>query len=244
MKTPINNQHISTAKLPGKLRAFIFRDGAHLREDEPVYAVNWFNTKSNMIYDFYNHLAVKSVRKIGGEPFFKARHVKTLHGSVDETRDVLLLVRYPALTNFRTMLESTTFQIVSLIRMAAVKDFTFGFTKRGDKGAALVPLNEDDKGKVVYGVFHYSGIQDIDLFLSKLMPETSAEIFYTGTIRAHIATGETYDVATQVPCEMDGLVIFKSDTPKDLESLPQNTVFKSLTTQANRSFFGLYTRIL
>ena len=147
---------ISSAKLPGKLSAFIFRDAAHLSEDEPIYAINWFNTKSSLVYDFYNKLAVGCVRKIGGAPFFKGRHIKTLHGREEDRRDVLLVVRYPALKNFLTMLESKVFQGVSVIRMAAVDEFTFGFTKREDTGADLIPMDPQEEGEVFYGVFHYS----------------------------------------------------------------------------------------
>ena len=71
----------------------------------------------------------------------QGRHIKTLYGREEDKRDVLLVVRYPALTNFRSMLESKIFQGVSVIRMAAVDNFTFGFTKRGDKGADLSPMN-------------------------------------------------------------------------------------------------------
>ena len=234
----------STAKLPGKLRAFIFRESAHLSEDEPVYAINWFNTKSSLIYDFYNWLAVRSVRKIGGEPFFKGRHVKTLHGSAEDTRDVLLVVRYPALKNFRTMLESKVFQMVSLIRMAAVKDFIFGFTKRGDAGPDLVPFDAEVDSGFVFGVLHYSGVAVADTQLAEMTAQSTAQIFYNGQIRAHIATGESPEGATQVPCIMDGITIFKSTDALALEQLLENPAFQGFTAQADRFFFAVYTRTL
>lgn len=242
MKISAQDIQISSAKLPGKLSAFIFRDAAHLNEDEPFYAINWFNTKSSLVYDFYNYLAVRSVRKIGGEPFFKGRHLKTLHGSADDSRDVLLVVRYPAVTNFRKMLESKVFQAVSVIRMAAVKDFTFGFTKRGDAGADLIPLDHDEK--TIYGVFNYSGTKDTNNAIDELASETNVEIFYKGLIRAHIGTGETSSEATQVPCVMDGIFIVKSADSQAVENLMQTPAFISLNALTERSFFGLYNRIL
>lgn len=234
---------ISTAQLPGKLSAYIFRDAAHLSEDEPVYAINWFNTKSSLIYDFYNKLAVGCVRKIGGAGFFKGRHIKTLHGGERDKRDVLLVVRYPALTNFLTMLESKVFQSVSLVRMAAVKNFTFGFTKRADKGADLSPMSAND-ADTFYGVFHYLGAGEIDETLAALSLEPTVEIFYSGNIRAHIKTGESPAEAAQVPCVMEGVAIFKSADVQALEGLAEQEAFASLAAQAETLFFGLYSRIL
>ena len=235
---------ISSAKLPGKLSAFIFRDAAHLSEDEPIYAINWFNTKSSLVYDFYNKLAVGCVRKIGGAPFFKGRHIKTLHGREEDRRDVLLVVRYPALKNFLTMLESKVFQGVSVIRMAAVDEFTFGFTKREDRGADLIPMDPQEEGEVFYGVFHYSEARDIGSSLAVLSLDPSIDIFYSGKIRAHIGTGESASTAAQVPCAMEGLVIFKSADAEAFEHLIDQEAFTAVTTQAKRSFFGLYSRIL
>lgn len=244
METSAQDTQISTAKLPGKIQAFIFRDAEHLSEDEPFYAINWFNTKSSLIYDFYNSLAVKSVNKVGGAPYFKGRNVKTLQGNAEDRRDVLLVVRYPAIKNFLKMLESKVFMAVSLIRMAAVKDFTFGFTKRADTGANFMPIEPNDEGKVFYGVFHYSGDKDIRETLNTLISGADIDIFYHGQIRAHIGTGEQSSEATRVPCEMDGVVIFKSHDNAALENLLQNPAFASLTAETDRSFYGLYTRIL
>ena len=244
MKNSAQNIEISTAKLPGKLSAYIFRDAEHLSEDEPIYAINWFNTKSSLIYDFYNKLAVGCVRKIGGAPFFKAKFIKTLHGNEDDKRDVLLVVRYPALKNFRSMIESKVFQGVSVIRMAAVDNFTFGFTKRADKGSDLSPMNHNKDGEAFHGVLHYSGAGEIDKSLAALSTEPSVEIFYNGNIRAYIGTGETSSAATQVPCVMDGVTIFKSADVQALEQLVKQEVFISLTAQAENIFFGLYSRII
>ena len=129
-----SNIEAHSAKLPGSLKAFIFRDTSLLEDDEPVYAINWFNTRSALVYDFYNFLAVRSVRKIGGKPFIKCKIDRSLTGDETLRRDVLLIVKYPSLKSFRSMMENTYFQIVSMLRNAAVSNFTFGFTKRQDDG--------------------------------------------------------------------------------------------------------------
>ena len=78
--SPQPDIEIHDAKLPGSLKAFIFRDKNLLKDDETVYAINWFNTRSALVYDFYNFLAVRSVRKIGGGPFIKCKLDRVLIG--------------------------------------------------------------------------------------------------------------------------------------------------------------------
>ena len=97
---------------------------------------------------------------------------------------------------------------------------------------------------VSYGVFHYSGVADISKFIAELNLGAVVDIFYSGIIRAHIGTGEASDTATQVPCAMDGIIIFKSSDHQALEQLIDQDAFTALTTQAQGSFFGLYNRIL
>jgi len=165
---------ISTAKLPGKLKAFIFRDTQALSETEPIYAINWFNTKAQWMYDFYNFLAVKAVRKVGGS---------TIHGEADMRRDILLVVRYPAITQFSVMLADGYFLAVSAIRMLAVKDFTFGLTKRSDAGPDLSPALAGDSPSFSYAVHHFKAPNGFDAKLGQIISESSVELFCANSDR-------------------------------------------------------------
>ena len=59
------------AVLPGNQRAFITRHDPSLANHDAVYAVNWFNTRSAWLYDFYNLIAARSVLAVGGVPILK-----------------------------------------------------------------------------------------------------------------------------------------------------------------------------
>ena len=246
---PQSHTEIITAKLPGKIKAFIFHSESELAADEAVYAINWFDTKTQWVYDFYNFLAVKAVKKIGGGPFFKGKYEKTLQGEPADRRDILLIVRYPSLNNFKTMLENTYFQFVSLIRMAAVSDFTFGFTKRADGGPDFRPMAQDGREAAVYAVHHYSGPQDT-LFgdahfgLEDLTSASNVSVFYHGHIKAHIGTGEAPETCTHVDCLMDGIIILNAAKAQELEAFIQSAAYQKLTVKTSRSFIGLYSRIL
>ena len=240
---------IITAKLPGKTRAFIFHNETQLAAEAPVYAINWFDTKTQWVYDFYNFLAVKAVKKIGGGPFFKGKYEKTLQGEPADRRDVLLIVRYPSLNNFKTMLENTYFQLVSLIRMAAVSDFTFGFTKRADGGPDFRPMTQDGRESAVYAVHHYSRPQDAlfgdsQIVLEDLTAASNVSVFYHGHIKAHIGTGEASETCTRVDCLMDGIIILNAAKVQELEAFIQSAAYQELTAKTSRSFIGFYSRIL
>ena len=233
-----------TAKLPGDLQAYIFRDENALSTDEPIYAINWFDTKTQWVYDFYNFLAVKAVKKIGGGPFFKGKRLKTLYGEENGQRDVLLVVRYPALENFRTMLENKYFQLVSVLRMAAVKDFTFGISKRSDDGTDFRPMEKAENKTASYAVHHFSGSDNISAELRDLALNTSVEIFLTSDIKAHIGTGKTSESCTLVECILKHIVILRASEDDDIIRFVNAAPYQDLIKRTERSFIGLYNRIL
>ena len=242
--SPQPDIEIHDAKLPGSLKAFIFRDKNLLKDDETVYAINWFNTRSALVYDFYNFLAVRSVRKIGGGPFIKCKLERVLLDDDHLRRDVLLIVKYPSLKNFRRMLESTMFQLVSLLRTAAVSDFTFGFTKRQDKGADLPPHNPKAPTKSIIGVIQYSGAFDSGSLYRLLDKHPDIDLYYSGLIAGQIGTGKVSEGCNKVPCIISGIHVLKSESASAIESLTQSAEFQSLTQTTEQIYAGLYNRIL
>jgi len=244
MKFPKQSTEVITAKLPGQLKAFIYRDSRLLDDNKPVYAINWFNTRSRLVYDFYNTIAVRSVFKVGGRPFLKCKINSRLLGGPEHQRDTLLIVRYPALKNFGKMLESKYFQLVSLIRSAAVSRFTFGFTKRTDQHGDLESLENYKKEESVYGVLHFTG--DVDP-LDSLRLGTSTpgiELLFSGDIGATIGTGKGSEHATHVPCIMDGVVVLKARNLEPFKILLDTPSFRDFSQQAEQVFFATYDRVL
>ena len=121
--------------------------------DKQLIAVNWFDTRIEWLYHLYNYLASRSVLKVGGRPLFKAKTVNDIRSN-NGKRSIMLIVQYPDGTAFKQLLESTYFKIVSLLRMRAVKSFTFSFTH-----AVVKP---DFKRKFAhYIIHHFDKSQDI-----------------------------------------------------------------------------------
>ena len=238
--SPESDDNVLAAKLPGRTRVYIKRTDKKLRFDEPVYAINWFDTKARLLYDFYNLLAVQSVKAVGGAPFFKARLKKILHGEEAHRRDVLLVVRYPSLEKFKTMLESTFFHIVSLIRVMAVRDFTFGFTKRCDDGPETAVRNS----KTAYAVHHFKGDRGALGEIEKICDPSDVEPVYAGAMGALLSPGNVESMGEEVPCLMDAIVILKSYNQKTLEAIVRSEPYQSVIAKTKSSFVGIYDRVL
>jgi len=56
MKIPMANQTITVA-LNKKVSITVTSANEAFSLDSPIYAINWFNVKSERLYDFYNLLA-------------------------------------------------------------------------------------------------------------------------------------------------------------------------------------------
>jgi len=121
-----------TAHISTSLKVHITAINSELGPAQAIYAINWFNSRSLWLYNIYNLLAARAVLRVKGLPFFKARVKRTLYGKREDHRDVLLIVRYPRVSNFKAMLENRYFQCVSILRGLAVTSFTFGFSSRND----------------------------------------------------------------------------------------------------------------
>ena len=208
---------------------------------EPIYAINWFNTKNLWLYNFYNLLASISVKSIGGKAFFKGRSEEVLMGDRGHHRDVLLIVNYPNANQFKKMLESTYFKLVSLLRMLAVKRFTFGFTKRTD--LEIVPPLDSDMNSS-YAIHHYKGNNDIAKKVEQLVLNSGVNIHYAGRISSLLFSGDKLKANKQVNCLMDGLILLKADSSEQLKNLVKSENYQAIIGQTESSFITTLNRML
>ncbi len=120
---------------------------------EPLYAVNWFDTKSKILYNLYNLLASKSVYKVGGKAIFKGIVLEKIQGKQEDHREMLLIVKYPSAYSFKSLIDSLYFKLVSILRIKAVLNFNFGFTKVYASSYKQI----EDKAKT-YAIHHLEGM--------------------------------------------------------------------------------------
>jgi uncharacterized protein (DUF1330 family) len=215
--------------------------------DRPVYAVNWFDTRMKWMYDFYNLLAAQSVYKIGGKVFFKGQVVKKLAGSEEDSRNMLLIVNYPSGIRFMDLVKDKFFVLVSLLRELAVKDFSFGFTQRLDSQEPLPSKRSYfDKSKV-YAMHHFRS----DIPLSEFLPrfqeiatENAVNLHYAGQISSLLFAQNNQGKETQVPCLMDGILMFETDHTAPLETMLTGKEYQAEIEKLESSYIALLKRTL
>lgn len=207
--------------------------------NQPVYAINWFNTRLQWLYDFYNLLGASAVNKVDGKPFLKGRVKNILYGSEQFRRDVLLIVNYPGANAFKQMLESTYFQFVSLLRLIAVKDFNFGFSRQTGAAKNRTPARQNK----VYAIHHYRGETDIAENISNVTAEMGVEIYFSARMTSLLFMGDHSRAKVQVPCMMDGVVVLQADTDQQLADTIALDDYKTVIQQTQSSFIATLERI-
>ena len=242
MSDSAKTQNAIVARLTSKFSGYIYHHESLLTDNEETYAINWFNTKSQWLYDLYNFLAAGSVIEVGGKPFMKGRLVNKLYGESRAQRTVLLIVRYPSVLRFKNMLESKMFQAVSILRSLAVSGFTFGFSKRHDQVGSLAP-DDTANGKPMYGVIHFSGDIDINDVLALARAHPDSELIFASEIAGRLATGKIDSEPTAVPCIMNGIAVLRSVKPDCFKLVLESEQFLTLKNNSDDVFFGVYDRV-
>ena len=219
------------------IHVFIKAKNKAVNLNEPLYAVNWFSSKRAWVYHLYNKLASRSVQKIGGKGFFKGKVTKTILDQNNSRRDLILIVHYPNAISFKNLMENTYFKIVSLLRMAAVKDFSFGFTHKKDVSDSS--LNEN----LHYLIHHFK--TDNEAIYERFNEFLSEDIGikYSGKMVAELYT-EKENRITRVPNIIDGIVIYESKTETSILDMVAKKEYQEFIKTLDSSFIGTIKRIL
>ena len=151
----------------------------------PLFAINWFNTRVLWLYNLYNLIASRSVFKIGAKVFFKGRVSRTLLGSPERARQMLLVVNYPNGERLLDMLASRFFQVTSLLRMAAVKDFSFLLNRRVDGPTLLATRTPEFDSSKRWLVHHYSSATPLEseaAHINELLAGTQVSLHFASAV--------------------------------------------------------------
>jgi len=228
------------ATITSKLHVQIDRLNEQTPWTQEIHAVNWFNTRWLPLYNFYNRVASRSVAAVGGKPVFKGRLTKTLVGNDQDLRTVLLIVNYPSPLSFQTMLENTYFKIVSLLRAAAVKQFTFCFTQRIDRIDSFPVIDHSYH----YAIHHFRGDEHVNTVAKNAPRPSDVELIFSSVKTHQLKTVSSNGKTTPVPDLMDGVLLYRATDASSLEAMASSEQYQSLIKQTDSSFIGLLDRLL
>ena len=204
--------------------------------DQPLYAINWFNTKSKSLYNLYGALAFPHVKKVGGEVVFKGKVRETLGGNDKLKRELLLIVKYPNADSFLGLFTQKLFLIKSMLRVKAVKDFVFGFVKMtgGTARSTQKPIKYNgDKNYLVHIIKGQSEVE-----IQKDNYPSGINLFFDGQKAAYVGRSTDDGEIKNGPFFIDRILIWEAGDKEELKSWENsaNNPFKSENKDGNGIF--------
>ena len=187
------------------------------------------------MYNLYNSLAARSVIKVGGKPLFKASVKKSLL-SEDGKREILLMVRYPDGHAFKKMMETTYFKLVSLLRIKAVKRFTFSFTKPYvDKG--FDPAHDH------YALHYFEGGDPTSLLKAMKNAIVGVEVLFVGKSFAHLYRREDGKEDEVVKSMVECIIIYGSDSEERMADFLTSEEYLRFFNPEDRGYIASLNKI-
>ena len=212
----------------------------------PLFAINWFNTRSLWLYNIYNKIASRSLFGVGGKVLFKGRVTETLLGSPDDAREVLLIVNYPSGVAFLDLLSDRFFQATSLLRMAAVRDFSFALNQRGDGPERLERQTQSFDPSRAWAVYLFSSDRDIGEEIQTLRAIADKETITLrfASWRAAIVHSENSGgIREPLNYVTDRVAIFEADGQARLRAAVAGR-FREFACSVSNSYIGLLNRMM
>lgn len=211
--------------------------------DSGIWAINWFDTKRRWLYNLYTFIASRFVIKVGGKLWFKGAFVETLSGNKKDARKILLIVKYPTAHHFLDLVALKSFQMVSLLRILAVKRFVFGFTQRHK----IEGLSEkrQDKGAPCL-VHHFRNTSEINKKITSICYAASEQniyLNYWGKKAATLKRSHSTEGAYDVPFIMDGILVFEAANRDQLMAFYKSETYLAFTAGLDNSYAAIFKKI-
>jgi uncharacterized protein (DUF1330 family) len=184
--------------------------------NQPLYAINWFNTKSKKLYNLYGALAFPHVKKVGGEVVFKGKVTRALSGDESLKRESLLIVKYPSADGFLDLFSQKLFLIKSLLRVKVVKDFVFGFVRMAGGKVQSTQNTKKYNGNKSYLLHILKGHSE-NKFSNIEYPE-DINLFFDGRKAAYIGRSSDGGEVKNGPFFIDRIVIWEGDENSALKN--------------------------
>ena len=215
--------------------------------DRPIFAVNWFNTRFSWLYDIYNAAASRSLFAVGAKVFFKGHVVETILGDAGDARQVLLVINYPSGERFLELLSGRVFQLVSVLRVLAVRDFSFAINERVAGPDLLSERIQSFDEHRAWAVFHFSSEGRIRGDLASLAAIAAAhgvEIHFASQRVAVVKTRRRDGKPGRIDSVTDKVVIFEAESDQSLREAVSSAEFEDFVRAQRTPYVGLLRRVL
>ena len=209
--------------------------------EQPLFAINWFDTKRKWLYNLYVLLASPYAQKVGARMIFKGQQIEKITGNDSDGRELLLIVRYPTAGNFLQLMSFKMFLLISLLRIKAVKHFTFGFMQK------ITPDNPAGKaGKGNPALFHHFKGLPIPLHQVEQLKEEAAknhiQLIFAGTKAASLQRRQK-GKTQEIPFLMEGLLLFQGNDQTSLRHFFEHPTYRHFREQQQDHYAALLEKL-
>lgn len=230
-------------QINSKMKIWIKSTGENDRLDGKLWAMNSLNLKSSLAYHLYLLLASPLAKKVGSRLVFKGKFNQLIEGDPRKTRSVLLIVRYENAHRFLDLVGNKLFQVFSLIRINAVKDFNFGFVQNLLESKNGRQYTRPDREKCFLS-YHFSmsdaGQKELSAFI-EAFSENDIEMVFAGIKAAEIGR-ETGGGQTQMMGLLfDGLCLFQADNFNIFDNLMNNSQFVQFKNKQGDNYIAHFS---
>ena len=215
--------------------------------DNPLFAINWFETRVGWLYHLYNHLSAGRLYKIGGRIFFKGKVAKTIAGDESLARDYLLIINYPSAQHFLDLNADTLFKIFSVLRLITVKNFSFVLHQRIDGPQLLSHKRQQWSKNDAFALLHFSTkepTEDVVSMLRKIAGGARIRVHFAGRQAATLAVQSGNEPPRDLPFVTQHVVIIEASDPDDISAMFAGSEFCRLTSRFEHFYAATVNRLL
>lgn len=213
----------------------------------PLFAINWFDTRVSWIYHLYNHLSASRLYKIGGKVFFKGKVTRMIAGDASLARRYLLIVNYPSAEHFLDLAADRLFQLFSVLRIIAVKNFSFVMHQRIEGRQLMSDQRQPWAASNAYALLHFvtnEPIADVVSTLREIASDDSIHVHFASQQAATLAVQTGSDPIQNMPFVTQNVVILEASHASELAELVDGKKFRQLTSSFQNFYAGTVTRLL
>ncbi len=224
-----------------------FVQGSKQALDNPLFAINWFDTRANWLYQLYNYLSAGRLYKIGGKVFFKGKITKMISGDASLARRHLLIVNYPSAEHFLDLAADRLFQFFSVLRIIAVKNFSFVMHQRIEGRQLMSDQHQQWASHNAYALLHFKTnepLADVVSTLREIASGDSVHVHFSSHQAATLAVQSGSDPIQHVPFVTENVVIIEASNANELAELVDGKKFRQLTDSFQGFYAGTVTRQL
>jgi len=235
MTTSVSIEKPVTRKLKGIL------SGDKQALESSLFAINWFDTRSALLYNIYNYLAAPRLFRIGGKILLKGKVIKQLAGDPALGRQYLLIVNYPSGHQFLELMSDRFFLLVGLLRMISVKRFSFVLHRRiGDQQLS----SEPDRSIAFLHVTDQSDNEKTRSEIRTLVDGSSVSVSFESEIAARLSTQKEGGEPQPAPYITDNVFVLEADSEQELEALFESAELTRILPDPSTYYAANLNRLL